>query len=287
MRPFRSMLYMPGSNARALEKARSLAADALILDLEDACAPNKKAEARQLIADAVNTGGYGQRYLLVRVNGLDTEWCDDDLEVISACAPHAILLPKVDRPDDIHVLAEKMETHAGYSDTKIWAMIETPLGILNAQEIAGASNHLEGFVLGTNDLIKDMHALHVPDRTAVLFALSTSVLAARAHGLVCLDGVYNDIRNVDGLAEECRQGRVLGFDGKTLIHPAQIEPANAAFSPTDDDIAEARSYVSAYEEALSEGRAVAVVNGRIVENLHVENARRLIAQNEAILAMAN
>lgn len=286
MRPFRSVLYMPGSNQRALEKAKSLAADALILDLEDAVAPDAKAAARDLIASAINNGGYGSRYLIVRLNGSDTEWGQDDIAAISACKPDALLLPKVNDGDDIEALARRMDAFPNFAETKIWAMMETPLGVLNALSIAGSSPKLEGFVLGTNDLVKDMHAFHTADRAPVLAALSTCVMAARAHGLVCVDGVFNDIKNVDGLKSQAEQGRALGFDGITLIHPAQLEAANKIYAPSEADLDEAREFVAAYDAALAEGKAVAVVNGRIVENLHVENAKRLLAQADAIAAMS-
>lgn len=286
MRPFRSVLYMPGSNQRALEKAQNLQADALILDLEDAVAPDSKELARGLIVSAVNGRGYGNRYLLVRINGFDTEWGEADLEQIAQCAPDAILLPKVNTPEDITSLVLKMDQFDNFKETKIWAMMETPLGILNAAEIAQAHPKLEGFVLGTNDLVKDIHGLHTADRSPVLTALSISIMAARANGLICVDGVYNDIKNIDGLKAQAEQGRALGFDGITLIHPAQLDPANEVYAPSEADLKEAKAYVGAYAEALSEGKAVAVVNGRIVENLHVENAKRLLAQADAIAAMS-
>ena len=287
MRPFRSVLYMPGSNQRALEKAQNLAADALILDLEDAVAPDAKQTGRELIAKAVNEGGYGNRYLIVRINSFDTEWGADDLEGIADCKPDAILLPKVDTAEDITDLGAKMGNHPNFNETKIWAMMETSKGILNAASIATSSDRLEGFVLGTNDLVKEMHALHTPDRAPVLTALSLSIMAARANNLICVDGVYNDIKNIDGLKEQAKQGRALGFDGMTLIHPAQLETANEVYAPSPAELQEAESFVSAYKEALSQGKAVAVVNGRIVENLHVENAERLLAQAEAIKAMSS
>lgn len=285
MRPFRSVLYMPGSNARALEKAKSLQADALILDLEDAVAPDAKVAGRDLIVQAISGGGYGERYLIVRINGFDTEWGADDLAAIADCAPHAILLPKVNTPADITALAEQMERFPNFQSTRIWAMMETPLGILNAQSIAAASERLEGFVLGTNDLVKDIHGLHTPDRAPVLTALSICILAARAHGLICVDGVFNDIKNQDGLTRQAEQGRALGFDGITLIHPAQLDVANRVYAPSEADLQEAQSFVDAYQAALAEGKAVAVVNGRIVENLHVENAKRILAEAEAIARM--
>ena len=287
MRPFRSVLYMPGSNQRALEKAKTLAADALILDLEDAVAPDAKAEARNLIASAVNQGGYGNRYLIVRINGFDTEWGKDDLAGIADCKPHAILLPKVSTPEDIQTLASKMDKVENFKDTKIWAMMETPLGILNAAQIAQAHPKLEGFVLGTNDLVKDIHGLHTADRAPVLTALSICIMAARANNLICVDGVFNDIKNTDGLMQQAEQGRALGFDGITLIHPAQLEPANTVYAPSEADLTEAKAFVDAYAEAISQGKAVAVVNGRIVENLHVDNAKRILAQAQAIAEMTD
>lgn len=285
MRPFRSVLYMPGSNPRALEKAKSLAADALILDLEDAVAPDSKVAARDQIVTAVNGGGYGQRYLIVRINGFDTEWGAGDLEAIAACKPHAVLLPKTGSRQDIERLNAAMDGFPGYADTKIWAMMETPAGILHADAIAGSGGRLEGLVMGTNDLVKDLGARATPDRAAVAGSLTQCLLAARSHGLVIVDGVWNALRDVDGLTAESTAGRVLGFDGKTLIHPNQIEAANDAFSPTDAELTEAHAFVEGFEAAIAEGKAVAVVDGRIVENLHVEAARRLIAQADAIAAM--
>lgn len=282
MRPFRSVLYMPGSNARALEKAKGLAADALILDLEDAVAPDAKVGARDLIVKAVNDGGLSPRFVLVRVNGLDTEWGADDIAAIAACTPDAILLPKVNSPEDINVALDLMDAQPSLASTQIWAMMETPHSILNAADIAACSLRLGGLVLGTNDLIKDMRAQHDPSRQAVTSALTTCVLAARAAGISVVDGVYNAIKDADGFAAECAQGRIMGFDGKTLIHPAQIDGSNAAFGPSDADLEEARAFVDAYQSAISEGKAVAVVNGRIVENLHVENARRLLDMAAAV-----
>lgn len=284
MRPFRSVLYMPGSNSRALDKARGLPADALILDLEDAVAPDAKAEGRRLIAEAITAGGYGGRYLVVRINALSTEWGADDIAAIAACRPDAILVPKVGSAADIHALLELMAPHGNFAETRIWAMMETPEGILNAPEIAAAPR-MECFVLGTNDLVKELHARHVPDRGPVMTSLSLCLLAARQHGLICVDGVFNDIKDADGLAAECAQGRDMGFDGKTLIHPAQLAIANDAFGPTEADLDEAREFVAGFEAAMAEGKAVAVVRGRIVENLHVENARRLLDQAKAIAEM--
>lgn len=285
MRPFRSVLYMPGSNARALDKARALAADALILDLEDACAPDAKEEARGLIAAALAEGGYGGRYLIVRINGLDTAWGAEDVAAIAAAKPDALLLPKVNGPEDLAALDALMAPHAGYAKTRIWAMMETPRGILRAAEIAAAGGRLEGFVMGTNDLIKDLGARPRADRAPVAASLSLALLAARAEGLACVDGVWNALDDADGLAAECALGRDMGFDGKTLIHPRQLDAANAAFAPSEAELAEAHEFVTAFEAAIAEGKAVAVVRGRIVENLHVATARQRIALAEAIAAL--
>lgn len=282
MRPFRSVLYMPGSNARALEKAKTLPADALILDMEDAVAPDAKAQARALIAGAVNSQEYQPRYVLVRVNGLDTEWGADDIAAMSDCKPDAILLPKVNGPSDIHAALALMDACESLRSAEIWAMIETPAGVLAAGDIASASERVGGFVLGTNDLVKDMRAQYDPSRLAVTAALSQSVMAARAAGIAVVDGVYNSIKDQAGFQAECTQGRILGFDGKSLIHPSQVEIANDTFGPSEEDLDEARRFVAAFDEALANGKAVAVVGGRLVENLHVENAKRMLAMAESI-----
>ncbi|WP_424933164.1 HpcH/HpaI aldolase/citrate lyase family protein [Amaricoccus macauensis] len=283
--PYRSVLYMPGSKERALEKAKTLAADALILDLEDAVAPSEKPAARELVAKAVEAGGYGRRKLIVRVNGLDTEWGVADLSRAAKAGPDAILLPKVESAADIHRVTDHLADHGAPASTRVWAMMETPRGILNAAEIAAAHPLLEGFVLGTNDLVKDLGAAHTPDRTPILTSLSLCLLAARAEGLVCVDGVYNAFKDDEGLREQCIQGRDMGFDGKTLIHPAQLAVTNETFAPSEDDLALAKEQVSAFEEAEKRGEGVAVVNGKIVENLHVVTARRLLARAEAIAAL--
>jgi (3S)-malyl-CoA thioesterase len=282
--PYRSVLYMPGSNPRALEKAKTLAADALILDLEDAVAPDEKPRARGLVCEAVRGGGYGRRKLIVRINALATEWGAQDLEAAAAAGPDAILIPKVSTPADVTDVAERMGEAA--RETALWAMMETPLGALNAAAIAAAHPRLGGFVLGTNDLVKDIGCAHVPGRTPILAALSICLMAARAHGLVCVDGVYNAFRDEEGLMAECRQGREFGFDGKTLIHPAQIEIANTVFAPSERELARARAEVDAFEAAQARGEGVAVLDGRIVENLHVEAARKLIARAAAIADLA-
>jgi citrate lyase beta subunit len=283
--PYRSVLYLPGSRPRALEKARSLPADALILDLEDAVAPDEKANARTLVAEAVEAGGYGGRKLLVRVNGLDTEWGMDDFVRACAAGPDAILLPKVETPADIQRAAVLLVEHGAPPATTLWAMMETPRGVLNALAIAGAHERLAGFVLGTNDLVKDLGAAHTPERTPLLASLSICLLAARAEGLVCVDGVYNAFQDLDGLRAVCVQGRDLGFDGKSLVHPDQLATANEVFAPSEADLALAREQVAAYDAAVTRGEGVAVVNGRIVENLHVAAARRTIARAAAIAAL--
>ncbi|MEM8790339.1 MAG: CoA ester lyase [Pseudomonadota bacterium] len=285
-RPRRSVLYMPGSNARALEKAKTLPADCLILDLEDAVSPDEKLNARQMVAAAVRNGGYGLRELIIRINGLETEWGADDLATACTAAPDAILVPKVERASQVTEIVELMDSHGVSDNVALWAMMETPLGMLNAAEVAAASPRLTTFVMGTNDLVKDMHASHTADRLPVITGLGLCLLAARAHGLTILDGVHNAIRDEDGLRASCVQGKELGMDGKTLIHPAQIAITNEIFSPDDAAIDLARRYVASFEEAQSEGRGIAVVDGRIVENLHVAEARRTLALAGAIESAA-
>ncbi|MBB5220762.1 citrate lyase beta subunit [Amaricoccus macauensis] len=283
--PFRSVLYMPGSRPRALEKARTLAADALILDLEDAVAPAEKPNARELVAEAVEAGGYGKRKLLVRVNGFDTEWGEADIARASAAQPDAILLPKVESAADIARAALLMADAGAGEHVRIWAMMETPRGALNALAIAESHPRLEGFVLGTNDLVKDLGAAHTPDRLPLVTSLGLCLLGARAAGLVCVDGVYNAFQDAEGLRAACVQGRDMGFDGKTLIHPDQIAIANEVFAPSTDAVALARRQVEAFEQATARGEGVAVVDGRIVENLHVVTAKRLIERAETIAAL--
>jgi citrate lyase beta subunit len=280
--PYRSVLYMPGSRPRALEKARSLPADAFILDLEDAVAPAEKPRARELVAEAVRAGGYGGRKLLVRINGLDTEWGAEDLATACAAGPDAILLPKVESAADVEGAARLLEAQGAPPTTTLWAMMETPRGMLNAGAIAAAHPRLEGFVLGTNDLAKDLGAAHTPDRLPLVTSLGLCLLAARAEGLICVDGVYNAFQDADGLRAVCVQGRDMGFDGKSLIHPDQIAIANEIFAPSADDVSLAETQVEAFAAAQARGEGVAVVNGRIVENLHVAAARRLLARAAAI-----
>ena len=283
-RPRRSVLYMPGSKERALEKARSLPADALIIDLEDAVAPAEKASARDIVRAEGRSGAFGGREVAIRINGLDTEWGAADLVAAAEAGPDAVLVPKVESAEQLAEVAARLDYHDAPVDTAIWAMIETPLGVLRAAEIAAAPR-LAALVLGTNDLAKDLRATHTPDRQPVLTALGLTLLAARAHGLACLDGVHNALRDEAGLRAACEQARAMGFDGKTLIHPAQIAIANEAFAPSPAALAEAREMAAAYDAAMARGEGVAVVDGRIVENLHVENARRLIAEAEAIAAL--
>jgi citrate lyase beta subunit len=282
--PYRSVLYMPGANPRALEKARTLPADALILDLEDAVLPEEKPRARTLVADAVRAGGFGERRVLVRINPLDTPWGAEDVAAVAAAGPDAILLPKVERADDVRRAAARAADARAPEATRLWAMMETPRAVLNAAAIAASHRRLEGFVMGTNDLAKDLRAAHTPDRAPLLPSLGVCLLAARAEGLVAVDGVYNAFRDLDGFRAACTQSRDLGFDGRTLIHPDQIAAANAAFAPTADEIALAEAQVAAFDAARARGEGVAVLNGRIVENLHVAIARRLLARAATIAA---
>jgi len=282
--PYRSVLYMPGSKLRALEKAQTLPADALILDLEDAVAPSEKTSARDLVCTPQRVQSYGLRKVLIRINGLDTEWGKDDLIAAGRAAPDGILVPKVNRALDVQAVASALAEVP--ERTRIWAMMETPLSMLNVQEIAQSHPRLEGFVLGTNDLIKELGAQFTPDRAPVLTSLSMCLLAARASGLICLVGVYNAFKDDVGLRAECVQGRALGFDGKTLIHPAQLDITNEVFAPSAEDVALARTQIEAFEAATAAGDGVAVVNGRIVENLHVETARNTLAKADAIAKLA-
>jgi len=276
-RPYRSVLYIPAANQRAMEKARTLAADAIIFDLEDAVAPAEKPGARDLLRTAL-AQDYGGRARIVRINGLDTEWGRDDAAAFATGA-NAVLVPKVSRPEDLDAVA------ALTGDTPLWAMMETALGMLNAGAIA-AHPRLEGMVMGTNDLAKELGSRNRPDRLAMQTGLGLCLLAARAHGRVIVDGVFNAFKDDDGLRAECEQGRDMGFDGKTLIHPAQLDIANAAFAPTEAELDLSRRQIEAFDAAIAEGKAVAVVDGRIVENLHVETARRTLAKAQAIAALA-
>jgi citrate lyase subunit beta/citryl-CoA lyase len=283
-RPRRSVLYMPGSNARALEKAKGLAADALILDLEDAVAPDAKALAREQVCKAVVEGGYGARELIIRTNGLDTPWGKDDIIAAAKAAPDAILLPKVENAAQVQAAEVLLQQH-GQEKTAIWCMMETPKGILHAEQIAESSPRLAALVMGTSDLVKDLNAQHTPLRLPVITALGLCLLAARAYGLAILDGVYLDLDDDAGFEAACRQGLELGFDGKTLIHPKTLEITNRVFAPSEAQVAYAHKIIAAFEAAAKEGKGVVLVDGKLVENLHVEQAKKLAALAEAIAKM--
>jgi citrate lyase subunit beta/citryl-CoA lyase len=273
---------MPSSNERALEKAKTIPCDGLILDLEDAVAPDAKPEAREKACAAVRSGAYGKRELTIRINGADTEWHEADLAAAAQAGPDAIVVPKVDSADAVLQLVESMARHGAPEHTKLWAMVETPYAMLHAEEIASASERLTVLVMGTNDLAKELYAEHVPGRQPLLTGLGLALLAARATGKVIIDGVYNDVKDTDGFLAECRQGREMGFDGKTLIHPGQVEGANEAFAPSAQAVEDARGILQAWEDG--KGSGVVTYNGRMIENLHVESARRTLSIHEAIEA---
>ncbi|WP_329142198.1 CoA ester lyase [Streptomyces sp. NBC_01456] len=282
LRPRRSVLYMPGANERALEKAKSLPADALILDLEDAVAPDAKAEARKRVAAAAASGEYGFREVTIRVNAPGTAWHDDDLRAAAEAGPDAVVVPKVESADTVRAVERALEAAGAPDRTAIWAMVETPRAMLDARAVAAASERLTVLVMGTNDLAKELHAEHVPGRAPLLTGLSLALLAARESGKVILDGVYNDVKDAEGFEAECVQGRQFGFDGKTLIHPSQVAPCNRVFAPSPEQITRAQRIIDAFEEATREGRGVVTVDGRLIENLHVEDARRILALAEAV-----
>jgi citrate lyase subunit beta/citryl-CoA lyase len=284
-RPRRSALYMPASNTRALDKARTLGADVLIFDLEDAVAPDAKSAARAAAVAAAKSKGYGQREILIRANGLETSWAADDLTAVATSGADGAVLPKVNGPDDI-LRADALLRKAGAPDgLTLWAMMETPRGVLAAAAIASASPRMAGFVIGTNDLAKDLHCAHPSDRAPMLHALQHCVLAARAYGLSVLDGVHVELGDDAGFTAACRQGRAMGFDGKTLIHPKQIAGANAAFAPSSADLERAARIVAAHAEATGKGQGVTLLDGRLIEMLHVTEAERLIAQARVIAAL--
>jgi citrate lyase subunit beta / citryl-CoA lyase len=284
IRPRRSVLFMPGSNPRALEKARALHADGLIFDLEDAVAPEAKETARTNVAAALTGGGYAPRELILRVNPLDTVWGHADLAAAATLQIDAVLLPKIDNPERVRIAIDLLDSLGAPPEREVWCMIETPLGVLAAAEIAGASPRIGALVLGTSDLAKDLHAQPTRDRLPLLTALGLVLLAARAHGRAILDGVHLDLADVEGFAASCRQGRDLGFDGKTLIHPDQIAPANEAFAPSEEEVARARRLIAAYAEAEAAGKGAVRFEGRLVEALHLEEAQRIIALADAITA---
>jgi citrate lyase subunit beta/citryl-CoA lyase len=272
---------MPGSNARAMEKARELSADALILDLEDAVAPDAKELARAQVCEAVTARGFGKREVVVRINALSTAWGEADLAAAAEAKPDAILVPKVSSAKELHEVEAKLSG----ADVAVWAMIETPLAIFSLADIAGAGGRLACFVMGTNDLIKEFRGTHTPDRQNLAASLSLSVAAARAFDLAVIDGVYNDITNTDGFYETCRQGRAFGFDGKTLIHPSQIAPCNEVFAPAHSEVEAARKIIAAFDRPENRGKGAIALDGRMVELLHAEIARRTVALADAIAAL--
>jgi citrate lyase subunit beta / citryl-CoA lyase len=289
IRPRRSVLYMPGSNARAIEKARTLPVDCIILDLEDSVAPEAKVTARAQVSAAVAAGGFGSREVIVRINALETEWWHQDLAVIASAKPDAILVPKISRPDELKHVDRELDDMRAEPGIRIWAMTESPLAMLNARDIAAVTNdpnaRLAAFVMGTNDLAKETRTRIVPGRAPMLPWLMTCVAAARGHGIDIIDGVFNDLGDSQGFARECAQARDLGFDGKTLIHPNQIEACNAAFAPSTDEVAQARKIIDAFDRPENKGKGVIALDGRMVERLHADMARRTVAIAEAIESM--
>jgi citrate lyase subunit beta/citryl-CoA lyase len=286
IRPRRSVLYMPGANERALEKAKTLPADSLILDLEDAVAPEGKAEARERVCNVVKAGGYGPRELVIRVNGQDTEWGKADLKAAAHAKPDAILAPKISSGDEIRWLDEALSEAGAARSMQLWVMIETPLAILNLKEIAqtAKTTRLSGFVMGSNDLLKDFRADPMPARENLAAAYTLAIAAARAFDLLVFDGVYNDITNAAGFEVEAKQAKAFGFDGKTLIHPSQVEPCNAVFAPPADAVIHARDVIAAFADPTNAGKGVLKVNGKMTELLHLAQAKRMVAVAEAIAA---
>ena len=288
IRPRRSVLYMPGSNARAIEKARTLPVDGIILDLEDAVAPDAKVAARDQVAAVVKAGGFGAREVVIRVNGIESPWHADDMAAAAHAGPDAILVPKVGTVEALERIGQRLLDMKVGLKTRVWAMIETPQAIFNIDALAAEAHDSEtrlgGFVMGTNDLAKETRARIVPGRQPMLSWLARCLLAAHAHGIDILDGVYNDIGNAEGFAAECAQARDMGFDGKTLIHPSQIEPCNAAFSPSEEEIAQARKIMAAFDLPENKDKGVVSLDGRMVERMHAEMARRTVAIAEAIEA---
>jgi len=289
VRPRRSVLYMPGANKRALEKAKTLPADSLILDLEDSVAPEVKAQARDSVCAAVKAGGYGHRELVIRVNAIETPWGMDDLRAAVAAAPDAILVPKVSQPGDIVTAAKVLGSVHAPGKTRLWAMMETPKSMLNAREIAALGtepeHRLACLVMGTNDLLKESRARALHNRIAVVPWLAMTLVAARAFGLDILDGVYNDFRDDKGFREECEHGRTLGMDGKTLIHPSQVTPCNEIFSPTDEEVTWSRAIIAAFDKPENDHKGVITVDGKMVERLHLAMAERTVAIADAIDTM--
>lgn len=287
LRPRRSVLYMPGSNARALEKAKTLSADSLVLDLEDAVSPDQKIAARGQVVAAVTAGGYGYREMVIRVNGLDTQWAEEDILAVAQAPVAAVCVPKVETAEQVLRVVELLEQGGADESVTVWAMIETPKGVVNVQAIAAAHPRLSLLMMGTSDLAKEMRIPHTPDRIGFIAALSECVLAARLNGLDALDGVHLDLHDETSLRVVCEQGRNLGFDGKTLIHPNQIAVTNDVFSPKADEVERAGRIITAFTQAEAEGKGVVVVDGKLVENLHVDEARRTLAIAEAIGRMTD
>ncbi len=284
-RPRRSVLYMPGSNVRALEKAKTLAADGLILDLEDAVAPDAKQQARKQVCDAVKGGGYGMRELIIRVNGLATPWGYEDIAAAARSGCHAVLLPKVESADAIRHMEAIMRANGAPDDMAIWAMMETPRSVLASEQIAASTPRMQCFVMGTSDLAKELDCAHTRERLPFITSLGLCLLAARAYGLAILDGVYLDLKDDAGFEFACMQGAEMGFDGKTLIHPNQLGVCNKVFTPRPEDVEWSRRIITAHAEAAARGEGVAVVDGKLIENLHVESAKRLVQMADAIEAM--
>ncbi|MFN4937912.1 HpcH/HpaI aldolase/citrate lyase family protein [Bradyrhizobium sp.] len=288
IRPRRSLLFMPGSNARALEKGRNLPADGLILDLEDSVAPDAKAAAREQIAKAVAADGYGKRELLIRINSLDTAWWADDVAMAGQAATDGILVPKVSTVEDLRLVSDRLAEVGADPALKVWAMIETARAVLDADRLAAtvheAGSRLAGFVFGPNDISRETRIRMLPGRATMLPMISHCILATRAHGLEILDGPYSDFANTDGFAQECIQARDLGFDGKTLIHPGQIDACNAIFTPPAEEVAAARRIIAAFELPENASRGAIQIEGRMVERLHADMARRTIAIADAIAA---
>lgn len=279
---------MPGSNARALEKAKTLPADGVILDLEDSVAPDAKESARQQVCDTVKAGGFGPREVFIRTNAIDTPWFSDDLTAAAQAAPDGIVVPKISSPDQLETIGQRLLDMGTNHKTKIWAMIESPLAVFNVLSIAACARdsetRLAGFVLGTNDIAKDTRARQVPGRWPMIGWLMNVIAAARIHGIDVLDGVYNNIGDAEGFVKECEQGRDMGFDGKSLIHPNQIEPCNKVFSPSDDEVAQARKWIAAFDLPENKSKGVISIDGKMVERLHAEMARRTVAVADAIAA---
>lgn len=284
-RPRRSVLYMPGSNARALDKARTLPADGLILDLEDAVAPDAKELARKQVCEAVAAGGFGLREIIIRVNALSTRWGYEDIAMASKSGADALLLPKVESADAIRHMEAIMRANGAPESMTIWAMMETPRSVLESQRIAESTPRMECLVMGTSDLAKELDCAHTHERLPFMVSLGLCLLAARAAGLAILDGVYLDLNDEAGFEFACRQGQELGFDGKTLIHPKQLGPCNKVFTPKPEDVAWSRRIIEAHAAAAARGEGVVVVDGKLVENLHVESARRVVGMADAITAM--